>query len=117
MTEAMMNIRTVTSFGYGSENIFGKEYDRFLEKPLELSLKNSLVGGLLFGFAQSLLYFIIGLIFYLASVFLADPNNEIEVQNSFTAIFAVFFAGMTAGNNSQFLPDIRNCKVSAGKLF
>ena len=35
----------------------------------------------------------------------------------FIAIFAIFFSAMTVGNNSQILPDIAECKVSAGSLF
>lgn len=35
----------------------------------------------------------------------------------FTAIFSVFFAAMTIGNNSHILPDMAECKVSAAHLF
>ena len=35
----------------------------------------------------------------------------------FTAIYAIMFAGMTAGNNAHFLPDEAACKNSAMNLF
>ena len=35
----------------------------------------------------------------------------------FTAVFAILFAGMTAGNNSHFLPDEAACQNSAANLF
>lgn len=35
----------------------------------------------------------------------------------FTAVFAIMFAGMTAGNNAHFMPDVAACKNSAANLF
>jgi len=35
----------------------------------------------------------------------------------FTAIYAIMFAGMTAGNNAHFMPDAAACKNSAANLF
>lgn len=35
----------------------------------------------------------------------------------FTAIYAIMFAGMTAGNNAHFMPDTASCKNSAANLF
>ena len=35
----------------------------------------------------------------------------------FTAIYAIMFAGMTAGNNSHFIPDAAACNNSAANIF
>lgn len=35
----------------------------------------------------------------------------------FTALYAILFAGMTAGNNAHFLPDEAAAKNSAANLF
>lgn len=35
----------------------------------------------------------------------------------FTAVFAIFFSGMTVGNNSHILPDMNECKIGAAELF
>lgn len=35
----------------------------------------------------------------------------------FTAIFAIMFAGMSAGNNSHFMPDMAVCNSAAANLF
>jgi L-serine deaminase len=35
----------------------------------------------------------------------------------FTAVYGIMFAGMTAGNNSHFMPDTAACKNSAANLF
>lgn len=39
------------------------------------------------------------------------------VENMFIAIYAIVFAGMTAGNNAHFMPDAAACKNSAANLF
>ena len=39
------------------------------------------------------------------------------MQDMFTAVFSIIFAGMTSGNNSHFLPDEAACKNSAANLF
>ena len=110
-----MHIRTVVSFGY--ENIIAKDYDKMMEAPYEMALKGSLFGGFFYGLSQFFMYLVIGLIFYISSLFMRDFQEEISTTNVFTAIFAIFFAGMSAGNNASFIPDINNCKVSAGNLF
>ena len=67
----MMSIRTVASFGY--DNIISKEYDKMMEVPYSITKKDSIVGGILYGFAQFMMYLIIGLIFFIASAFMSDP--------------------------------------------
>lgn len=61
------------------------------------------------------MFIVIALIFYLGSLFV--QNNAVAIDSMFTAIFAIFFSAMTVGNNSHILPDMAECKVSAGNLF
>ncbi len=35
----------------------------------------------------------------------------------FTAVYAILFSAMTAGNNSHFAPDAAACQASAANLF
>ena len=35
----------------------------------------------------------------------------------FIAIYAIVFAGMTAGNNAHFMPDAAACSNAAANLF
>jgi len=62
------------------------------------------------------MFTIFGLLFYLGSIFVRD-NEDVTVADMFTAIYAVLFAGMTAGNNAHFMPDAAACKNSAANLF
>lgn len=115
----MVNIRTVTSFGYDAFVI--NQYDKMLEEPHQLGVKKGIVSGVLFGFSQFILFLIFGLLFFLGSVVVRDNYSDANffdgVLNMFTAIYAIVFAAMTAGNNAHFLPDVGAAKNSAANLF
>ena len=61
------------------------------------------------------MFVIFALVFYIGTLFIRDQH--LEFVNVFTAIYALIFAGMTAGNNTQMMPDIASCKTSAAYLF
>ena len=62
------------------------------------------------------MFLIFGLIFYLGAIFVRD-NEDLDLMEMFTAVYAILFAGMTAGNNSHFAPDAAACKSAAAHLF
>ena len=112
--ESMINIRTVSSFGY--EGIVAKKYDERMEEPYTLAVKKGNISGLLYGLSQFIMFLIFGLIFYLGAIFVRD-NEDAELMDMFTAVYAILFAGMTAGNNAHFAPDAAACKIAAAHLF
>ena len=61
------------------------------------------------------MYIVIALIFYLGTIFIRD--NNLSIADVFTAIYAIMFAGMTAGNNAHFMPDVATAKKAAANLF
>jgi ATP-binding cassette subfamily B (MDR/TAP) protein 1 len=74
-----------------------------------------MISGFLYGLTQIIMFFVFGLIFYLGTIFLRD--NGLDIANVFTAIYAIMFSGMTAGNNSHFMPDAAAAKTSAINIF
>lgn len=113
--EAMINIRTVSSFGY--EGIIAKKYDEKMEEPYRLAIKKGNTAGIFFGLSQVIMFTIFGILFYLGAIFVRDNPGEVTIEKMFTAIYAIVFAGMTAGNNAHFMPDAAACKNSAANLF
>ena len=61
------------------------------------------------------MYVVFALIFFLGAVFIRDHN--LYIADVFTAIYSIMFAGMTAGNNSHFMPDVAAAKNSAANIF
>ena len=113
ITETMLNIRTVSSFGY--EDIIQRKYDDNLKEPLEIGVKKGNISGLLYGLSQFVMFIIFALIFYLGAVFKRD--NGLDLEDVFTAIYALIFAGMTAGNNMHFMSDAAEGNKAAANIF
>ena len=109
----MINIRTVTSFGY--EDMIERKYSNRLKDPLAIGIKKGNISGILYGLVQFIMFVIFAIIFYLGSIFIRD--NGLDVSNVFTAIYAIMFAGMTAGSNVNFMPDAAAGKNSAANIF
>ena len=112
--ESMINIRTVSSSGH--DYIIIKKYEEKLEEPESLLVGKGLLTGFLFGLSQLITYFIFGIIFFVGAVFVRD-NADVTVEDMFTAMFALTFAGMGAGNNSHFMPDAGVAQNAAANLF
>ena len=111
--EAMINIRTVSSFGY--EGIVAKRYDEKMQEPYVLAIKKGNISGFFFGLSQIIMFIIFGVLFFVGALFVRDYG--VKIEDMFTAIYAIMFAGMTAGNNAHFMPDTAACKNSAANLF
>jgi len=47
---------------------------------------------------------VFGILFYVGTIFIRD--NGVDLLDVFTAVYAVFFSGVSLGNNSHFMPDI-----------
>lgn len=72
--------------------------------------------GILFGLSQLITYIIMGLLFFIGSLFVRD-NADVSVEDMFTAVYALVFAAMGAGNNAHFMPDAAAAKNAAANLF
>jgi hypothetical protein len=44
-------------------------------------------------------------------------DNNLDITNTFSAVFLVLFAGIVAGNSAKSLPDLSMLNVKAEKLF
>lgn len=77
--------------------------------------KNSLFSGFMFGVSYLIQYLTYGLIFFLAAVYIS--SNDLEIDGSIQSIYLIFFAGISAGNQSSFLQDFAKAKVAAKEIF
>ena len=82
---------------------------------MSMGIEQGLISGFLYGLSQIIMFVIFGLIFYLGIIFM--NRNGLEADDVFTAIYAIIFAGMTAGNNAHFMPDVAAGKKAAASIF
>jgi len=111
--EAMVNIRTVISFGV--ENSIAAKYNEKLIQPFELAKRKGNLAGIFYGLSKATMYIVFALIFYIGALFVRDCN--VKFVDVFTALYAIMFAAMRTGNNMQFMPDMAASKNSAANLF
>lgn len=82
---------------------------------MELGVKKGNISGILYGLSQCIMFVCFAVLFYLGAIFIRD--NNLQVEDVFTAIYSIMFAGMVAGNNTQFMPDIGLAKQAAANIF
>lgn len=59
---------------------------------------------------------IYGLIFYLAAV-INVKVKEFPATDIFSSVFAIVFAAVGMGNNSQMMPDMAKGKIAGASLY
>lgn len=69
----------------------------------------------MYGLGSFLQFVSFALIFFLATVYI--NNFNLSINGPLEAIFLIVFAGVTAGNNSNFMPDISKAKAASKKIF
>ncbi len=69
----------------------------------------------MFGVSYLIQYLTYGLIFFLAAVYIS--SNDLEIDGSIQSIYLIFFAGISAGNQSSFLQDFAKAKVATKEIF
>ena len=108
--DSISNFKTVQSLGH--EELFLKKYCDYLEPVCEKNKKNHITAGFAFGFSQCCVYVIFAALFYFGGL-LIDSNFDEEKktynlnpEEVFIAIFAIFFGASQAGTAMSMGPDI-----------
>ena len=114
VSQSIMNIKTVKALSY--ERHLVEKYDNYLVGPRQFAVKKGNIIGVLFGLSQFFIFFSFAILFWTGALFRRD-NSDLEIVDIFTAIFAIVWAGWTAGNNFFFMPDIVQGERSAANLF
>lgn len=92
--EAVTNIRTVLSFA--QENFLVDLLSRKMDKPRQILAKKGHLAGISFGFSQLVMFVLFAVVFYVGAVFYRD--GDVEILEMFTAIYAIMYAAIAAGN-------------------
>jgi ATP-binding cassette subfamily B (MDR/TAP) protein 1 len=86
-------------------------------KPIDdLTFKTNIKIGLGFGLSQFATFFCFSAMFYGAALILKD-NPDVRIEDCMSAIMAIMFAGMQAGNAAAFGPDVGKATAAANRVF
>ncbi|KAA8497019.1 Multidrug resistance protein 1B [Porphyridium purpureum] len=112
-SEAVDNIRTITSLGLGDH--FSELYREELRGPARQARKSALVTGIAFGFSMFVEFAIWAVSFYYGSLLI--DRMECSFDGVMRAISALLFAAMQLGQVSATMPDLAKAKVAATRVF
>jgi len=112
-TEAIMNMRTVTSLGIQDQ--FIDFYRISLQPPDRGARRSAIVSGLGFGFAEASQFLIWALAFWYGSNLAAD--GECDFAGMMKAISAVLFSAIMLGQMSSLMPDFGKAKAAAASIY
>ncbi|KAJ1953567.1 ABC transporter B member 11, partial [Dipsacomyces acuminosporus] len=110
--ETVASIRTVTTLT--REHTFIQQFIDNSVKPYRNAIKNHYIGSLGYGFAQSILFFVLSMAFYVSSIFIL--NGYIDIQQMFNVLYAIIFASFALGFMAQQSSVLTKAVISSEKL-
>jgi ABC-type multidrug transport system fused ATPase/permease subunit len=113
LSESVVNTKTIFCFNMQEKVV--EMFDRNLDKNKGEELKGTLCEGFAFGYSQLALFSVYAIIFYAAGQFIL--LGGLELQNMFSAIFVLLFAGFGLGQAQQYVGDYSTAKEALVSLF
>ncbi|KAJ2849367.1 hypothetical protein IWW36_002683 [Coemansia brasiliensis] len=95
--ETVNNIRTVVTLT--REHTFIKQFCASSDEPYRRALRNNAIGSVGYGFAQSTMFLVYCLAFFVGSRFVLD--GYLTVQEMFNVMYAVVFSAIALGMMAQ----------------
>lgn len=111
-SEAAGAIRTVASLTRETECC--REYNQALDGPTRKSIRSAYSTNLLYAISQGLSFWVISLIFYVGSRWLA--SGRYNSRQFFTVMNSIVLASIQAGNVFQFVPDASKAKSACSTI-
>jgi ATP-binding cassette, subfamily B (MDR/TAP), member 1 len=114
--DSIQNYKVVQSFGH--DELIVEEFDEMSKGQLLDDIAAGKKFGCAWGFSQAVQNMCFGLM-YLASaeIQVNFPDIPSDPEDMFLALFAIMFGAFTAGQASQFGPDIAKAKAAGQKIF
>ncbi|KJA18017.1 hypothetical protein HYPSUDRAFT_169806 [Hypholoma sublateritium FD-334 SS-4] len=110
--EAAGSIRTVAALTREEDCL--RLYAQSLEEPLRKSNKTAIWSNLLYSFSQSLVFFVIALIFWYGATLVS--KLEATTFEFFVGLMSTTFGAIQAGNVFSFVPDISSAKGAGSDI-
>ncbi|PPQ96673.1 hypothetical protein CVT26_010302 [Gymnopilus dilepis] len=110
--EAAGSIRTVASLTREDDCL--REYSQSLEGPLRKSNRSAIFSNALYAFSQSLVFFVIALIFWWGATLVS--RLEASTFDFFVGLMSTTFGAIQAGNVFSFVPDISSAKGAGSDI-
>lgn len=112
-TEAVAAIKTVMYLCKEHDTL--ETYHNELQGPLKQAKRTAFTSTLLYAASQAMSFFVIALVFWVGSRWLADQT--ISTSSFFTVLNSIVFASIQAGNVFNFVPDVSRARSAGNAIF
>ena len=113
--ESINNVRTVA--GLRCEEEIVKQYSAALDKPSADSKKNAHIRGLIYGFANSFIFWAYGLCFYYGAWLIVNDIGSLSPFTIWKVAIAILSGGAMIGMSFSSLLDLQTLFIAAEKIF
>lgn len=110
-----MNYRTVIGFGEKNIDHLLSRFDALLEEPALKGIRTGHYGGFFFGYSQCIRFLFIGIIFYIAALFVKNYNDNPD--DTYIGLYTLFLAALGTGISLSSAPSIGKAKAAASVIF
>lgn len=108
LSDIILNYRTVIGFGQKNVDMILDRYSELLIIPKQAGIKKAHISGLFFGYSQAIRFVFIGVVFYLAAIFVQSKGAS--SQQVFTGCYVVFVGSIGAGVSISQIPSMAKAK-------
>ncbi|RLN26473.1 hypothetical protein BBJ28_00012868, partial [Nothophytophthora sp. Chile5] len=113
LSEAIGSIRTVASFSM--EKALNSQYLGFLAVSSQGDAKAGVVGGVIFGFAQGVMFLVLAFLFYIGGHWV--DRGTITFEDMFMVLLVVMLSAYGVGMTAQGATDAAKAKQAAQRVF
>lgn len=115
LSDILINYRTVIGFGDKNVDYLLEKFDSMLEEPKMTGIRQAHYSGFFYGYSQCIRYLFIGIVFYIAAVFINNYGDDQE--NTYICLYTLFMAAIGTGISLSSAPSVAKAKAAAEKIF
>ena len=116
LSDIILNYKTIIGFGQKNVDMILERYAELLIIPRQAGIKRAHISGLFFGYSQAIRFVFIGIVFYMAAVFIKQ-NPSLDSEQVFTGCYVVFVGSIGAGVSISQIPSTARAKEAAKLIF
>jgi ATP-binding cassette subfamily B (MDR/TAP) protein 1 len=115
LSESVINTKSI--FSYNMESKVVHMYREILSAKDSSELKSSIIGGILYGFSQFLIFCVYATMFYAGGQFISDKSQDLDRVRMMRALFCLLFAAFGVGQAQQYVQDYAGSRTAVINLY
>jgi len=104
LSDILLNYRTVIGFGDKNTKYLLDKFDHLLDQPCRDGIKTGHIGGFYFGYSQCVRFLFVGIVFYIAAVFINDYDET--PKDTYIGLYTLFLAALGTGISLSSAPSV-----------